>query len=244
MLHQGHLKELLSDQGRVNFARGREQHQSPPKPPFLTRTIQMIIRGGDDASINRVKFNTTHKLKRSITHEWYDELEESIIFDKSDTHSLVFPHYDALVITLRILDTDVRCIMVDNGISACIIYPRVLEQMKLEDKIVPHYITLTDFNNAVERTSREITLPILADGVSLETIFHIMDQDTAYDAIIGQPRIHSMKAISSSLYQVINFPTPWGVFSIRGEQCTSQECYRIAQDYTYTQQMKGKAKKA
>ncbi|XP_019248836.1 PREDICTED: uncharacterized protein LOC109228115 [Nicotiana attenuata] len=118
MLHQGHLKGLLSHRGRANFARGREQHQGPPKLPSPTRAIQMIIGGGDDASINNVKFTTTHQLKRSITHERYDELEESIIFDKSDTHSLVFPHYDALVFTLRILGTDVRRTMVDDGNGA------------------------------------------------------------------------------------------------------------------------------
>ncbi|XP_019253974.1 PREDICTED: uncharacterized protein LOC109232675 [Nicotiana attenuata] len=115
MLHQGHLKELMSDQGRDNFTRGCEQHQGPPKPPSPARTIQMVIEGGNDASINNVKVTTTHKLKRSITHERYDELEESIIFDKSDTHGLVFPHYGALVITLCILDTDVKRIMVDDG---------------------------------------------------------------------------------------------------------------------------------
>ncbi|XP_019260180.1 PREDICTED: uncharacterized protein LOC109238211 [Nicotiana attenuata] len=159
MLHQGHLKGLMSDRARDNFARGREQHQGPPKPPSLVRTIQMIIGGGDDASINSVKFTPTQKLKRSITHEWYDELKESIIFDKSDTHSLVFPHYDALVITLPVLDTDVRRIMVDDGSGACIIHPRVLTQIKLEDKIVPCCITLTGFNNEAERTSGEFRCP-------------------------------------------------------------------------------------
>ncbi|XP_070049921.1 uncharacterized protein [Nicotiana tomentosiformis] len=217
MLYQGYLKEQLSDRGRANFSRGREQHQGPPKPPSPSHTIQMIIGGSDDASINSVKFTMTHKLKRSITHERYDEFEESIIFNKSDTHGLVFPHYEALVITLRILDTDVKRIMVDDGSGACIIHPRVLAQMKLEDKIVPRCITLTGFNNAVERTSGEITLPVLDGGVTLETTFHIMDQDTAYNAIIGRPWIHAMKAIPSSLYQVIKFPTPWEVFSIRGE---------------------------
>ncbi|XP_019248789.1 PREDICTED: uncharacterized protein LOC109228062 [Nicotiana attenuata] len=136
MLRKGHLKELLSDRGRTNFARGREQHQGPPKPPSPTRTIHMIIGGGDDASINNVKFTTTHKLKRSITREWYDELEESIISDTSDTNCLAFPHFDALGITLRILDTDVRCIMVDDGSGTCIIHARVLAQKQLEDKIV------------------------------------------------------------------------------------------------------------
>ncbi|XP_019266606.1 PREDICTED: uncharacterized protein LOC109244036 [Nicotiana attenuata] len=186
MLRKGHLKELLIERGMTNFARGCEQHQGSRKPPSPTRTIQMII-GGDDASINSVNFTMTHKLKRSITHERYDKLEESIIIDKSDTHCLAFPHYDDLVITLRILDIDVRRIMVDDGSGTCIIHPRVLAQMKFEDKIVPHCITLAGFNNAVERTSGKITLPVLASSVTLETTFHIMDQDTAYNAIIGDP---------------------------------------------------------
>ncbi|XP_016504586.1 uncharacterized protein LOC107822547 [Nicotiana tabacum] len=180
MLRQGHLKELLSDRGRTTFARGREQHQGPPKLPLPTRTIHMIISNGDDASINSVKFTTAHKLKRSITHERYDELKESIIFDKSDTDDLALPHYDALVITLQILDTDVRRIMVDDESGACIIHPRVLAQMKLKNKIVPHCITLMGFNNAVERTFGKITLPILADGVTLEIVFYIMDRVISY----------------------------------------------------------------
>nr|XP_009596967.1 uncharacterized protein LOC104092975 [Nicotiana tomentosiformis] len=204
----------------------------------------MIIVGSDDPSINNVKFTPTHKLKRSITHEWYEELEESIIFDKSHTNGLDFPHYDTLVITLRILDTDVRHIMIDDVSGTCIIYPRVLAQMKLEDKIVSRYITLTGFNNAVERTYSEITLSVLVGGITLETTFHIMDKDTVYNAIIGRPWIHTMRVIPSTLYQVIKFPTLWGIFSIREEQRTSRECYRIALDSTVTQKMKHTEKEA
>nr|XP_016514392.1 PREDICTED: uncharacterized protein LOC107831169 [Nicotiana tabacum] len=202
MLRERHLKELLSDKGRTNFSRGRE-HQGPPKPPSPARTISMIIK--DDTSINNVKFTTTHKLKRSITRERYDKLEKSIIFDKSDADGLVFPNHDTLVITLQTLDTNVKCIMIDDGSGACIIHPRVLTKMKLEDRIVSHCITLTGFNNAVEWTSGEITLPILSGDVTLETTFHIMNQDNAYNT-----RIHPMKVVPSSLYQVIKFPTPLG----------------------------------
>ncbi|XP_070056854.1 uncharacterized protein [Nicotiana tomentosiformis] len=125
MLQQGHLKELLSDKGRNTFDRGREC-QGPPKPPSSARTINMIIGGNDVASINGIKFTATHKLKRSITQERYDRLKESIIFEESDADGLTFPHNDALVITLRISDTDVKCIMVDDGSEACIIHPRVV----------------------------------------------------------------------------------------------------------------------
>ncbi|XP_016464879.1 uncharacterized protein LOC107787786 [Nicotiana tabacum] len=217
MLNQGYLKELLSDKGRANFARGCDPSQGPPKPPSSARTIHMIIGGSDDSVINHVKFTTTHKLKRTVAHERYDDFEDSIIFGKSDADSLSFPHYDALVITLRIADTDVKRIMVDDGSGACIIHPRVLVQMRLEDKIIPRCITPTSFNNAVERTSREIVLPVLAGGVTLETIFHVMNQETAYNAIIGCPWIHTMRAVPSSFYQVIKFPTSWGIFNIQGE---------------------------
>lgn len=106
-----------------------------------------------------------------------------------------------LLITLRISDTDVKRLMVDDGSGACIIHPWVLTQMRLKDKIVSCCITLTCFNNAVERTFVEITLPILAGGVTLETMFHVMNQYTTYNAIIGRSWIHAMRAILSSLYQ-------------------------------------------
>nr|XP_016510250.1 PREDICTED: uncharacterized protein LOC107827596 [Nicotiana tabacum] len=201
MLRQGHLKELLSNKGRNNFARGRE-YQGPPKPPSPACTINMIIHGSDDASIKDIKFTTTHKLKGSITRERFDGLEESIIFDESDGASLTFPHNDALIITLRILDTDVKCIIVDDGSGACIIHPRVLTPMRLEDKIVPRCITITGFNNVVERTSGESKFPVLAGGITLETTFHIMNQATVYNAIVGRLWIHLMRVIPPSLYQV------------------------------------------
>ncbi|XP_070004457.1 uncharacterized protein LOC142163396 [Nicotiana tabacum] len=125
MLQQGHLKELMSDKGRITFARGLEC-QGPPKPPSLARTINMIIGDNDNASINNIKFTASYKLKRSVTHERYDGLEVSIILDESDVDGLTFPHNNALVITLRISDTDVKHIMVDDGSGAFIIHPRFL----------------------------------------------------------------------------------------------------------------------
>ncbi|XP_016442886.2 uncharacterized protein LOC107768288 [Nicotiana tabacum] len=187
MLQQGHLKEMLSNKGKNNFSRGRERQVSP-KPPSPARTINMIIGGSDDASINSVKFTTTHKLKISITHEGYDRFEEIIIFDESDVDSLTFSHNDALVITLRILDTDVKRIMVDDRSGGCIIHPRVLTRIRVEDKIMPCCITLIGFNNAVEWTSGEIILSILVGGIILETAFYIMDQATTYNAIVDDHR--------------------------------------------------------
>nr|XP_016504776.1 PREDICTED: uncharacterized protein LOC107822723 [Nicotiana tabacum] len=164
MLNQGYLKEMISDKGRANFARGRDPSQGLPKPPSPAHTIQMIIGGGDHSVINHVKLTTTHKLKRTVAHEWYDDFEDCIIFKKSDDEGLSFPHYDALVITLCIVDTDVKRIMVEDGSDVCIIHLRVLVQMRLKDRIIPRCITLTGFNNAVEWASGKIALLVLAGG--------------------------------------------------------------------------------
>ncbi|XP_019244445.1 PREDICTED: uncharacterized protein LOC109224312 [Nicotiana attenuata] len=91
--------------------------------------------------------------------------------------------------------------MVDDGRGACIIHPRVLVQMRLEDKIIPRCITLTGFNNAVEQTSGEIVLPVLARGVTLEMTFHVMNQETTYNAIIERPWIYAMRVVPSSFCQ-------------------------------------------
>nr|XP_016496968.1 PREDICTED: uncharacterized protein LOC107815841 [Nicotiana tabacum] len=118
MMNQGFLREILNDKGKLNLARGREQPHGPPRTTSPTRTINMIIGDGNNSAINHVKFTTTHKLKRTITHERYDDIEDSITFDKSDVNGLSFPHYDTLVITLCIVDTDVRRIMVNDGSDA------------------------------------------------------------------------------------------------------------------------------
>nr|XP_009587014.1 uncharacterized protein LOC104084768 [Nicotiana tomentosiformis]XP_016463497.1 PREDICTED: uncharacterized protein LOC107786523 [Nicotiana tabacum] len=125
LLQQGHLKKLLSDKGKNTLARGRER-PGPPKAPSPVRTINIITGGSDNASINDFKFTSIHMLKILITHEWYEGLKESIIFDELDADGLTFPHNDALVFNLQILDTDVKGIIVDDKSGACIIHPRVL----------------------------------------------------------------------------------------------------------------------
>nr|XP_016470029.1 PREDICTED: uncharacterized protein LOC107792329 [Nicotiana tabacum] len=146
---QGHIKKLLSDKDKNTLVRGREC-PDPPKPHLPARTINMIIGGSNDASINDSKFTATHMLKRSITYERYNGIKGSIIYDESNADDLTFPHNDALVITLQIVDTHMKRIMVDDGSGACIIHPLFLAQMRLEDKIVPRCITLNGLNNAVE----------------------------------------------------------------------------------------------
>ncbi|VVB02111.1 unnamed protein product [Arabis nemorensis] len=72
----------------------------------------------------------------------------------------------------------------------------------------------------------EVTLHVYAAGVNRQTKFQVVDCTSAYNAIMGCPWIHDMKAVPSTLHQAIKFATPWGVQEIKGEQENSRSCYQ------------------
>ncbi|XP_060182425.1 uncharacterized protein LOC132612102 [Lycium barbarum] len=114
-------------------------------------------------------------------------VEDNITFNEADANDMQFPLNDGLVVTLRILDTDIKHVFVDQENATNIINIRVIEEIQMTSKIIHKSIMLTGFNNSTERTLGEITLPVVASGVELETAFLIMSSEMAYDIIVGRP---------------------------------------------------------
>ena len=61
----------------------------------------------------------------------------------------------------------------------------------------------------------------------MQTRFLIVDFQSPYNIILGRSWIHGMRAVPSTLHQVIKFPTPWGMRVIKGDQGYSCSCYQI-----------------
>lgn len=75
----------------------------------------------------------------SITHEkWSTKIliRDKITFGDEDTDGLIFLHHDALVIILKVLNADVKCIFIDPRCSINVSQLRVVE-IYLMKKIVP-----------------------------------------------------------------------------------------------------------
>ena len=66
-----------------------------------------------------------------------------------------------------------------------------------------------------------------ADGTIQQTMFYVIEGDMKYNALLGRPWIHSMKAVPSTLHQLLKFPTPEGVKTIRGEQTAAKEMFAV-----------------
>ncbi|XP_019259970.1 PREDICTED: uncharacterized protein LOC109238001 [Nicotiana attenuata] len=71
------------------------------------------------------------------------------------------------------------------GISANIIPSRVVEQLGIQDQVVPVARFLNGFNMACETTKGEITFPVNVAGTIHETKFHVIEGDMSSGKFLG-----------------------------------------------------------
>lgn len=145
---------------------------------------------------------------------------------ETETSTAEGPHHDALVVQITIANLDVRRVLIDNESSANVLFLSTLKEMQLdESKIKKKTVALVGFSVEVKVTLGEVDLPVYAEGMNMNTTFPIINADSAYNVILGRPWIHEMRGVPSTYYQLMKFPTPWGVRSIKEEQRQARECY-------------------
>ena len=92
-------------------------------------------------------------------------------------------------------------ILVDNGRSGNIIFQAAYKDLGLEESTLTRRITpLIGLRKEVKQAAGEVTLPVYAEGINMSTKFLVVDCDSSYNMILGQPWIHGMGAISSTLH--------------------------------------------
>nr|XP_016457708.1 PREDICTED: uncharacterized protein LOC107781508 [Nicotiana tabacum] len=193
--------------------------EEPPKPPTPKRTVNVIIGCEEVNGVTYTIIKRTTKI--SVTHEKQirQVLEgESIPFDVEDADDLFIPHNNALVISLRVHDTNIKQVLIDPDSSINIILLRVVNQMQSIDRMIPKARSLSGFDNSSVIIKEEITLSTFAKGVVKDTKFQVVDADIAYNIIIGRPWIHDTDDVPSTLHQVIKFPSHWGIRQIMEDQ--------------------------
>ena len=120
-------------------------------------------------------------------------------------------------------------ILADSGSFSNIIFQAAYQSLGLEEGTLIRKATpLIGFSGEVKQATGEIFLPIYAEGVSLLTKLLVVDCHSSYNMILGRAWIHGMRAVPSTLHQVIKFPTSQGIRTIRGDQETAGHCYQTA----------------
>ncbi|XP_009769603.1 uncharacterized protein [Nicotiana sylvestris] len=156
--------------------------------------------------------------------------EDTLAFSKEDLETLAEPYNDALVISFLLINIQIKRVLMDPGSSANVIRSKVVEQLGLLNQVVPASRVLNVFNIAGKIMKGEIILPVDVSGTIQNTKFHVIICDTRYNALLGRPWIHNMRAVPSTLHQMIKFPMKDGITTIYGERYMAKEMFTVYQE--------------
>ncbi|XP_028117431.1 uncharacterized protein LOC114315058 [Camellia sinensis] len=129
------------------------------------------------------------------------KIKDVLTFSSKDLERIQTPHNDALVVTLRVKDLDIKRILIDQGSSVEIMYYDMFKQMKLEDEdLAPAMSHLVSFNSQPEWPIEKIILPVKAGSVTKQVEFWVLKVPSTYNLILGRDWLHAMQAIASTYH--------------------------------------------
>lgn len=113
------------------------------------------------------------------------------------------PHNGALLITLRVLETDVKRVLIDPSSSTNIIQLQVVKEIQMTSQIIQKARSLFEFDNSSVVIRGKVILHIFTEGIVKDTTFQVVMADITYNIILGILYIHYMDTIPSMLHHVI-----------------------------------------
>jgi hypothetical protein len=197
-------------------------------------TIAGGFVGGEESSFARRNHARSLALGEvfSITRPAKSQRTETppIVFTNEDLQGIVFPHDDALVVTLLISNYTVHKVLIDTGSLADILFMGTFEKMAIDKgRILPMTAPLVGFSGEKVRLVGAISLPITTGFELVQSLvmidFIIVNKPSAYQVIIGRPTLNALRAVVSIPHLAMKFPTESRVGVVRGSQEVARFCY-------------------
>uniref|UniRef100_A0A2N9F6E6 RNase H type-1 domain-containing protein n=1 Tax=Fagus sylvatica TaxID=28930 RepID=A0A2N9F6E6_FAGSY len=129
--------------------------------------------------------------------------EQQIFFSDEDLRDVQTPHDDPLVVKLRIGDSDVKRVLIDQGSCSEIMYPDLFHGLGLKQSdLQPYDAPLVGFSEESVRPMGRITMAVHTGPISLETEFLACSKDPfplpkidqLVDATVGHNRMSFLDA--------------------------------------------------
>ena len=205
----------------LKFCRNATEHLSLKRIDFIMGGSQLC-----NDSINSIK---THQRKADSYTKGKSPMmgpDHQIAFWESETTDLDKPHDDALVIQIDVGNYELSRIMIDTGGSVDVHFYDAFKKIgHLDSELQGSKTPLTGFAGDTTFSLGTIQLPTVARGVRQLTNFLVVDKKAPFNAIVGRPWLHVMKAVPSTYHQCIKFPSDKGIAVVYGSQRSSPKYY-------------------
>ena len=139
------------------------------------------------------------------------------------------PHNDALVVTLRIKQYDVKRVLVNQGSSVEIMYLDLFKGLKMKPEDLACYDSpLIGFDGKIVFPNGQIRLPVQVGSKVVEVNFIVIDTYSPYTTIVARPWFHVMGVVSSTLHLKVKYPLEDQLEELIGSQSMAKQCLMAA----------------
>ncbi|XP_052170472.1 uncharacterized protein LOC127786825 [Diospyros lotus] len=226
------MEERPEGQDRRNLRQNEDRIIPPPNNEPTHQAIHVISGGetlaGDTSSSRKAYARQAYQVNSVMETR---EDEEPITFTPADRGDIILPHDDPMVISAIVAKHPVSRILVDSGSSVNLIYWNCFEQMCMSpDRLKRVSSPLYSFTGEAVPVAGSVQLPVTL-GVDPQTVTRqanfmvVKAPSAAYNMILGRPLLNDMRAVVSSCYLLMKFPTLSGVGQVRGDQRKARSCY-------------------
>lgn len=138
-------------------------------------------------------------------------------------------HDDPLVVKLLIANCLIYHILVDGGSSANVMFLHCFSELRIPVlRLRPYPSPLIDFSGERPYPLGTIALQVTVGEwpiqVTITIDFVVIHASSSYNIILGRSGLAQPKAVLSTYYQVLKFPTKKGVGEVRCDQGVTQSC--------------------
>ena len=191
MVQEGKLKHLLRhSNGRVEQTSSNSRRDAPSRPPLGMINVIFASLGRTGSCPSRVMSVTRLPAEDSSSEPKRAKLDIQPVFGFSneDKIATIQPYDDALVVTLRIREYDVKRVLVDQGSAVEIMYPDLYKGLNLKSENLMAYDSpLVSFEGKTVIPKGQIRLPIQTDLEIMEVDFIVVDSYSPYIVIVARP---------------------------------------------------------
>ena len=164
LVREGKLKHLLHhSSGNQGQTHQEPQRDTALRPPVGTIIVILATPGRISTRPSRVLSMVQLLVEESQPESKRVRMNFHLIlsFSEEDKIGTTQPHNDALLITLRIRDYDVKRVMVDGGSAAEVMYPDLYKGLNLKSEdLIPYSSPLMSFDRKLVIPKGMIRLPI------------------------------------------------------------------------------------